>query len=135
MLSSVADNYSCVEIKMDIKKAIKLANSKTATVQDVFQMIYDDIEEYSTQREDYYFEEFRSAYESGLIVQDSNTADEQADKIYAGIEADVKAFTKKYANDGIDAILDAKNENKFTSKMGATNLLILLSSLRDAYEQ
>ena len=131
----MADNYSCVEIKMDIKKAIKLANSKTATVQDVFQMIYDDIEEYSTQREDYYFEEFRSAYESGLIVQDSNTADEQADKIYAGIEADVKAFTKKYANDGIDAILDAKNENKFTSKMGATNLLILLSSLRDAYEQ
>jgi hypothetical protein len=123
-----------VEIKMDIKKAIKLANSKTATVQDVFQMIYDDIEEYSTQREDYYFEEFRSAYESGLIVQDSNTADDQADKIYAGIEADVKAFTKKYANDGIDAILDAKNENKFTSKMGATNLLILLSSLRDAYE-
>ena len=120
---------------MDIRKAIKLANSKTATVQDVFQMIYDDIEEYSTQREDYYFEEFRSAYESGLIVQDSNTADEQADKIYAGIEADVKAFTKKYANDGIDAILDAKNENKFTSKMGATNLLILLSSLRDAYEQ
>lgn len=135
MLSSVADNYSCVEIKMDIRKAIKLANSKTATVQDVFQMIYDDIEEYSTQREDYYFEEFRSAYESGLIVQDANTADEQADKIYAGIEADVKAFTKKYANDGIDAILDAKNENKFTSKMGATNLLILLSSLRDAYEQ
>ncbi len=134
MLSSAADNYSCVEIKMDIKKAIKLANSKTATVQDVFQMIYDDIEEYSTQREDYYFEEFRSAYESGLIVQDSNTADDQADKIYAGIEADVKAFTKKYANDGIDAILDAKNENKFTSKMGATNLLILLSSLRDAYE-
>jgi hypothetical protein len=124
-----------VEIKMDIKKAIKLANSKTATVQDVFQMIYDDIEEYSTQREDYYFEEFRSAYESGLIVQDANTADEQADKIYAGIEADVKAFTKKYANDGIDAILDAKNENKFTSKMGATNLLILLTSLKDAYEQ
>jgi hypothetical protein len=122
-----------VEIKMDIKKAIKLANSKTATVQDVFQMIYDDIEEYSTQREDYYFEEFRSAYESGLIVQDSNTADNHADKIYAGIEADVKAFTKKYANDGIDAILDAKNENKFTSKMGATNLLILLSSLRDTY--
>ena len=133
MLSSVADNYSCVEIKMDIKKAIKLANSKTATVQDVFQMIYDDIEEYSTQREDYYFEEFRSAYQSGLIVQDSNTADEQADKIYDGIEADVKAFTKKYANDGIDAILDAKNENKFTSKMGATNLLILLTSLKDAY--
>jgi hypothetical protein len=124
-----------VEIKMDIKKAIKLANSKTATVQDVFQMIYDDIEEYSTQREDYYFEEFRSAYESGLIVRDSNTADDHADKIYAGIEADVKAFTKKYANDGIDAILDAKNENKFTSKMGATNLLILLTSLRDAYEQ
>ena len=120
---------------MDIKKAIKLANSKTATVQDVFQMIYDDIEEYSTQREDYYFEEFRSAYESGLIVQDSNTADDHADKIYAGIEADVKAFTKKYANDGIDAILDAKNENKFTSKMGATNLLILLTSLKDAYEQ
>jgi hypothetical protein len=122
-----------VEIKMDIKKAIKLANSKTATVQDVLQMIYEDMEEYSAQREDYYFEDFREQYLNGEIVQDSNTANEHADKIYAGIEADVKAFAKKYADDGIDAILDAQNENKFTSKMGATNLLILLTSLKDAY--
>lgn len=122
-----------MEIKLDIKRAIKLANSKTATVQDVFEMLAEDVEEFTKQREDFYFEEFRSQYESGLIIPNSNTADVYADKIYGNIEADIKAFAETYASEAIDAILDAKNEGKFTSKMGATNLLILLTSMKEAY--
>lgn len=96
-------------------------------------MLAEDVEEFTKQREDFYFEEFRSQYESGLIIPNSNTADVYADKIYGNIEADIKAFAETYASEAIDAILDAKNEGKFTSKMGATNLLILLTSMKEAY--
>ncbi len=122
-----------MEIKLNIKKAIKLANSKTATVQDVFQMIAKDVEQFTKQREDFYFQDFRSQYENGSIIPDSDTADIHAEQIYGNIEADIKSFAEKYADQAVDAVLDAKNEGKFTSKMGATNLLILLTAMKDAY--
>lgn len=125
---------TCVEVKVDIKKIIKLANSKTATIQDVFTMAYQEIEKFTKDREDYYFQDFRDQYARGEIVQDSDTAGKYADQIYKSLEVDIKAFAENYADRAIDAVLDAKNENKITSKMGATNMLILLTSLKEAYK-
>lgn len=118
----------------DIEKLIKLANSKTATVQDVFEMIYATIQDFTVEREDHYLNELKAKHKKGLTSKRTN-ADEYAEHIYNSIEADICDFVNCYADEAIDGVLDAKNEKRITSKLATTNMLTMLASLKEAYKR
>lgn len=123
----------CVETKLDIRRVIELANSKLATVGNIFELITSDVDMYTEEREKFYLEKFKSEFEQGIAVSSANMADYYANKIHGDVEADIKQFFNAYLDEAINAVLDAKNENKFKSKKSSTNLLILLASIKESH--
>ena len=95
-----------MDIKLDIEHVITLANSKSATVGNIFEMVAEDIDAYTKQREDYYLEEIKNQLEQGTITSSTNMADQYADKIYKDVEADIKRFVSAYVEEAIDIIND-----------------------------
>lgn len=122
-----------METKLDIRRVIELANSKLATVGNIFELITSDVDMYTEEREKFYLEKFKSEFEQGIVGSSANMADYYANKIHGDIEADIKQFFNAYLDEAIDAVLDAKNENKFKSKKSSTNLLILLTSIKESH--
>ena len=124
-----------MDIKLDIEHVITLANSKSATVGNIFEMVAEDIDAYTKQREDYYLEEIKNQLEQGTITSSTNMADHYADKIYNDVEADIKRFVSAYVEEAIDIILDAKIGNRFKSKKSFGNLLIIFTSMKESYQK
>ena len=119
---------------VDIEKLIKLANSKTTTVQDVFETIYATVQKFTVEREEYYLDELKSKHKKGLTNARMDAGDHAA-HIYECIESDICDFVQRYTDEAIDGVLDAKNEKRITSKLAVTNMLTMLASLKEAYKK
>jgi hypothetical protein len=122
--------------QIDIKEAIELVNKKTTTVDRLCHFLYSDIETFKESREAHYLEQFKEEFTSGEHGTNlEKVADEQTDIIFRKIQKDTKEFASKYAEKSIDLVLDAKNQNKFKTKRGFENLLVLLSTLKEINEE
>ena len=121
--------------QIDIIEAVRLANNKKTTVDDLCKFIYKEIKSYQEDRELHYLEQLKFEFEG---AENKKVTDEfastQADKIGQKIEKDVKSFSVVYAKNSIDAVLDAINAKQFKTKQGPLNLLILLSTLQEMNE-
>lgn len=119
---------------MDIEKVINLVNSKKTTVDDICAMLFGDVIRFQDEREEFYLQDLKDQHEAGVLAVDPSEAESFADRIYEKIEIEVCAFVKKYADKAIDDVLDAMNQKRFRTKMGPTNLLVLLTTLKETYE-
>lgn len=119
---------------MDIEKAIKLVNSKKTTIDDVCSVLFSDVIRFQDEREEFYLQELKDQHEAGVLDVDPSKAEEFANRIYEKIEIEVCTFVKKYTDKAIDDVLDAMNQKRFRTKMGPTNLLVLLTTLKETYE-
>jgi hypothetical protein len=120
---------------IDVDKAIQLLSKRSTTVEDLCKFLYEDINQYQELRQEFYLEEFETAYRSSQAGDMNKTVQEQTELIISKVEQDVIIFTVKYAEASIDAVLDAINEKKIKSKRSSTNLLVLLSSLKEINEE
>lgn len=121
------------QFKIDIKKAVAIANKRTTTVDDVCKLIFEPIREYQDTREDFYIQELKDSHESGTLDLDSS--DNLAENISKKIENDLKKFVPGYANKSIDSVLDAMNRKEFKTKKSSESLLMLLVALKETYEK
>lgn len=122
--------------QIDIEQAIKLANKRTTTVDELCRFITSDVEKYKEEREVFYLEQFKQKFSKGIYKKDlDKIADEQADEIFQKIRQDTVKFSIEYARKSIDLVLDAKNEKKFKTKKGFEAVLILLSTLKEINEE
>lgn len=119
---------------LNIEKAIKLLDKRTTTFDEVCKFIYKDIEEYQESRERFYLEQLRDEYQGGEDLTEE-VIEDYTNKIAQKIEKDVKRFSIEYATNSIDAALDAINEKRLKKKTSTTNLLIILTSLKEINEE
>jgi hypothetical protein len=119
---------------LNIEKAIKLLDKRTTTFDEVCKFIYKDIEEYQESRERFYLEQLRDEYQGGEDLTEE-VIEDYTNKIAQKIEKDVVRFSIEYAINSIDAVLDAINEKRLKKKTSTTNLLIILTSLKEINEE
>lgn len=124
-------NNSCI----NITEAIKLINKKKTTIEELCTFLFSDIKKFQEERESFYLKEFETKCKKGYAQTSTSKSQEHADEIYEMIQKDTKEFSLKYANNSIDEVLDAINNKKFKTKLGYTNLLVLLTSMKELNEE
>jgi hypothetical protein len=122
---------------MNIEKAIKLINSKKTTIDDVYKFIFNDIEKFQNERENFYVQELKEQYESSeeVTVVTESCSERAAERIAANLERDTKIYVKEYATLSIDALLDAYNSKQIKDKNSIKNFVSLLVQLRSVYTE
>lgn len=124
-----------MKFEMDIDAAVKLMNKKGTTVDDICKFLFSKVEDFQNSREDFYMEQLKEKHENSPRKMNKDDIDEIADDITIKIEKDTKKFIPEYVSKGIDNVLDAMNQKKFRTKKGSTNLLVLLQTLKENYEE
>lgn len=123
-----------MKFEMDIDKAVALMNKRGTSVDDVCRFLFSVVEDYQNSREDFYMEQLREQHENSPKNVDKDDIDDIADEIANKIEKDTKKFVPGYVNSSIDKVLDAMNQKKFRTKKASTNLLVLLTTLKENYQ-
>lgn len=124
-----------MKFEMDIDKAITLVNKKTFTVDNVCKFLFSVVEDYQNYREDFHMKQLQEKYVKSSRHMDKKSADEIAEEVAEKIENDVRNFVPSYVDESIDKVLDAMNQKKFKTKKASTALLILLTTLKENYEE
>lgn len=119
---------------MDIDKAVALMNKKTTSVDDVCKFLFSVVEDYQNSREEFYMEQLKEQHENSSKRMNKDDIDDIADEIANKIENDTKKFVPGYVNSSIDKVLDAMNQKRFRTKKASTNLLVLLTTLKENYQ-
>jgi hypothetical protein len=134
----IAENKKPFNSSIDIDGVIKLLNKRTTTINDVCEFIFEDMQNFQNSREDFYFEQLKQDFRKGLSgcseSELKQKANEYAEKMHEKIQKDSQKFAISYASKSIDDVLDAINSKRFKNKIGPTNLLVLLSSLKELNE-
>lgn len=120
---------------IDIANTITLINKRKTTIDELCKFLFLDIKKFQEEREQFYLGKFQADCKNGYVEPNMQKSQEHADRIFELIQRDTRIFSLKYANNSIDKVLDAINENKFKSKLGYTNLLILLTSMKELNEE
>lgn len=127
---------SKVEDSININEAIKMSHKKSTTFNDMCSFIMNDIQKFQDEREIFYFEELKKQLKNKPNTKDLKEESEMwAEKIYQKIQKDSQKFSVDYATKSIDKVLDAINEKRFKNKTASTNLLVLLSSMKEMNEE
>jgi hypothetical protein len=120
---------------MNVNEALKLINNKKTTIDDVYKFIFKDVEKFQNEREAFYMQEIKEKYtglDTDLIEESLEGA---ATKIAANIERDTKVYVNIYANNSIDALLDAYNNKLIKDKNSVMNFITLLTQLKETYSK
>ena len=120
---------------ININKIIELINSKKTTLNDLCKFIFSDTQAFYEEREKSHLAQFKLDCQNGYIDMDMLKSQDYSSVIFERIQTELKRFSLKYAINSIDEVLDAINQNKFKSKMGYKNLLVLLTSMKELNEE
>lgn len=118
-------------LELDIEKCITLVNKRQTSVDDLCKFLFEVVENYQMVRENFYMEQLKENPERFKHTEIDQYVEEMAKKI----EKDVVKFVPSYVDTSIDKVLDALNQKKFKTKKGPTNLLVLLTTLKETYEE
>lgn len=118
---------------INVKAAIKLISNKSTTIAEMCKFLFADVQTFQQEREDHYLQNLKQEFQDSPTSLTEEILFKHAEWVTKKIEQDTKVFGLKYAEDSIDAVLDAINNKEIRSKKQAHELIELLMTFKHVY--